>query len=83
MIIRADSPEGLHTEIKNKNGRIATNVLVFDTENQMAELQCIITHEPDPNQNKLIGNNSIANGTFVCHMKGYKAYDKRTGQEIK
>jgi hypothetical protein len=87
MIIEAETELGRKTVIKTENGKIVSNAKKFNTETKEAVLYAMVMHDDGSKNPAIIGSN-LFNGdrnlvTFTCHLLGYNAYNKETGEQIK
>jgi hypothetical protein len=87
MIIKEGTEIGTKAIIKASDGRMALNVKEFNTETKEAVLYAMVVHDDKSKRAAVIGKSLFDRSrevvTFTCHLLGYNAYNKETGDEIK
>ena len=86
MVIKDGDINAVRTVIKSSDGRIARNIKQFNTKTKRAVVYATIIHDDELSRVAVIGKTLKDEGrkvvTFTCHLLGYKAYNKETGEEI-
>lgn len=90
MILHDKMASAINTIIKSPAGHMVKHVKSFDTETFEAEMyariELIEKHEGQPDVKRNIQAKTDLQFSFVtfkCYLKGYKAYNRKTGEEIK
>lgn len=91
MIIVSGTEIGGNTVIKNSEGYTVKRVRSFDTDTKLAEIYGFVTLIGDNSEivDSIYGVGSKDDGkedqipTFKCVLYDCKAYDKKTGKELK
>lgn len=88
MIIRENTELGNKTEIRNSKGNILSHVISFDTETKEAEMYGMLFYRNKEKESKVIAGINVTpqqrgTSTFICHLPDHKAYNIKTGEEIK
>ena len=88
MIIKEGTEIGNYAEIRSATDEIVQRVKSFDTVTKKAVLYATIGYaNSDRRGVAMLGADLRSKDrktvTFTCHLLGHRAYDRRTGKEIK